>query len=111
MKTEMEKCLAGEWYDCHDRFFMDLKSKAHHLLMKYNSLPYVENPLKVAPLIQSNLTPVKFFHSFILFILVFFVFFLSVMPGSTLNFVYKYNDYFLLLHFRSDSPKSSMRMA
>ena len=71
----------------------------------------VENPLKVAPLIQSNLTPVKFFHSFILFILVFFVFFLSVMPGSTLNFVYKYNDYFLLLHFRSDSPKSSMRMA
>lgn len=39
MKTEMEKCLAGEWYDCHDPFFMDLKSKAHHLLMKYNSLP------------------------------------------------------------------------
>ena len=54
----------------------------------------MENPLKVAPLIQSNLTPVKFFHSSILFILVFFVFFLSVMPGSTLNFVYKYNDSF-----------------
>lgn len=71
----------------------------------------VENPLKVAPLIQSNLTPVKFFHSFILFILVFFVFFLSVMPGSTLNFVYKYNDSFLLLHLRSDSPKSSIRIA
>ena len=71
----------------------------------------VENPLKVAPLIHSNLPPVKFFHSSILFILVFFVFFLSVMPGSTLNFVYKYNDSFLLLHFRSDSPKSSMRMA
>ena len=72
---------------------------------------FVENPLKVAPLIQSNLTPVKFFHSFILFILVFFVFFLSVMPGSTLNFVYKYNDSFLLLHLRSDSPKSSIRIA
>ena len=71
----------------------------------------MENPLKVAPLIQSNLTPVKFFHSFILFILVFFVFFLSVMPGSTLNFVYKYNDSFLLLHLRSDSPKSSIRIA
>ena len=71
----------------------------------------LENPLKVVPLIHSNLTPVKFSHSPILFILVFFVFFLSVMPGSTLNFVYKYNDYFLLLHFRSDSPKSSMRMA
>lgn len=72
---------------------------------------FLENPLKVAPLIQSNLTPVKFFHSFILFILVFFVFFLSVMPGSTLNFVYKYNDSFLLLHLRSDSPKSSIRIA
>ena len=71
----------------------------------------MENPLKVAPLIHSNLTPVKFFHSPILFILVFFVFFLSVMPGFTLNFVYKYNDSFLLLHFRSDSPKSSMRIA
>lgn len=76
----------------------------------------MENPLKVAPLIQSNLTPVKFFHSSILFILVFFVFFLSVMPGSTLNFVYKYfvykyNDSFLLLHLRSDSPKSSIRIA
>ena len=71
----------------------------------------MENPLKVVPLIHSNLTPVKFFHSPLLFILVFFVFFLSVMPGSTLNFVYKYNDSFLLLHFRSDSPKSSMRMA
>lgn len=53
----------------------------------------------------------KIFPFSLLFILVFFVFFLSVMPGSTLNFVYKYNDYFLLLHFRSDSPKSSMRMA
>lgn len=77
----------------------------------YELLGKMENPLKVAPLIQSNLTPVKFFHSFILFILVFFVFFLSVMPGSTLNFVYKYNDSFLLLHLRSDSPKSSIRIA
>ena len=78
---------------------------------KFNYGREVENPLKVAPLIQSNLTPVKFFHSSILFILVFFVFFLSVMPGSTLNFVYKYNDSFLLLHLRSDSPKSSIRIA
>ena len=48
MKTEMEKCLAGEWYDCHDPFFMDLKSKAHHLLMKYNSLPYEQKTEKFA---------------------------------------------------------------
>ena len=24
MKTEMEKCLAGEWYDCHNQVFLDL---------------------------------------------------------------------------------------
>lgn len=71
----------------------------------------VENPLKLVPLIHSNLPPVKFFHSSILIILVFFLFFLSVIPCSTLNFVYKYNDSFLLLHLRSDSPKSSMRIA
>lgn len=85
-----------------------------HIIKHDRNLGYganLENPLKVAPLIQSNLTPVKFFHSFILFILIFFVFFLSVMPGSTLNFVYKYNDSFLLLHLRSDSPKSSIRIA
>lgn len=40
MKTEMEKCLAGEWYDCHDKVFLELKSKTNNLLMKYNSLPY-----------------------------------------------------------------------
>ena len=48
MKTEMEKCLAGEWYDCHDPSFMNLKSKAHHLLMKYNSLPYEQKTEKHA---------------------------------------------------------------
>ena len=40
MKTEMEKCLTGEWYDCHNQVFLDLKSKTHKLMMKYNSLPY-----------------------------------------------------------------------
>lgn len=40
MKTEMEKCLAGEWYDCHHPVFLDLKSRTHKLLMRYNSLPY-----------------------------------------------------------------------
>ena len=93
----------------------EINEQYTNLLKTDNSLTLwdciLENPLKVAPLIQSNLTPVKFFHSFILFILIFFVFFLSVMPGSTLNFVYKYNDSFLLLHLRSDSPKSSIRIA
>lgn len=40
MKTELEKCLAGEWYNCHDSVFLEFKEKAHCLLMKYNSLPY-----------------------------------------------------------------------
>lgn len=24
METEMEKCLAGEWYDCHNPVFLDM---------------------------------------------------------------------------------------
>lgn len=40
MKTEMEKCLAGEWYDCHAPVFLELKGKTHRLLMRYNSLSY-----------------------------------------------------------------------
>ena len=38
--TELEKCMAGEWYDCHDKVFLEFKSKAHRLLMQYNALPY-----------------------------------------------------------------------
>ena len=26
MKTELEKCLAGEWYDCHVPVFPELKT-------------------------------------------------------------------------------------
>ena len=40
MKTELEKCLAGEWYDCHVPVFPELKRKTNCLLMKYNFLPY-----------------------------------------------------------------------
>ena len=39
MKTELEKCMAGEWYDCHDKVFLEFKSKTHRLLMKYTD-PY-----------------------------------------------------------------------
>lgn len=42
MKTELEKCLAGENYDCHDEIFLKLKSKARLLIGKYNNLPYEE---------------------------------------------------------------------
>lgn len=40
MKTEMEKCLDGEHYDCHDEVFLALKSKADRLLRVYNALSY-----------------------------------------------------------------------
>lgn len=40
MKTEYEKCMSGEWYDCHDEVFIKMKGKTRDLLAKYNSLPY-----------------------------------------------------------------------
>ena len=27
MKTELDKCMAGEWYDCHDPIFITQKGK------------------------------------------------------------------------------------
>lgn len=38
--TELEKCMAGEWYDCHAPVFLDFKNKAQRLLLQYNALPY-----------------------------------------------------------------------
>lgn len=40
MKNELEKCLAGEWYDCHDPVFLEFKKRARELVKEYNSLPY-----------------------------------------------------------------------
>lgn len=68
MKTEMEKCLAGEWYDCHDKVFLELKSKTVDLLMKYNSLPYnnkVEKYQILKEMFGSIGTKVSVGHSFI----------------------------------------------
>lgn len=44
MKTELEKCMDGEWYDCHDPIFIEFKSKARDFLTEYNSLPYEDKP-------------------------------------------------------------------
>ena len=44
--TELEKCLAGEYYNCHDKIFLDFKSHARTLLQKYNALAYEEMELK-----------------------------------------------------------------
>ena len=40
MKTELEKCMDGEWYDCHDEIFIQFKTNARRLIEKYNLLPY-----------------------------------------------------------------------
>ena len=40
MKTELEKCMAGEWYDCHAPVFLEFKARAQELLMQYNALSY-----------------------------------------------------------------------
>jgi acetyltransferase-like isoleucine patch superfamily enzyme len=38
--TEIEKCMNGEWYDCHDPVFIEFKANARRLLARYNSLSY-----------------------------------------------------------------------
>lgn len=68
MNTEMEKCLAGEWYDCHDPVFLELKAKTQCLLMKYNSLPYEQKEEKqtiLKKMLGSIGTKVSVGHSFL----------------------------------------------
>lgn len=40
METELEKCLAGVCYDCHDEVFLEFKDKTRELLYHYNALSY-----------------------------------------------------------------------
>lgn len=42
MKTEYEKCMAGEFYDCHSPEFIERKTKAAKWMARYNSVPYEE---------------------------------------------------------------------
>lgn len=46
--TELEKCMAGELYDCHAKIFLEFKQTARELLAKYNSLPYDQKKEKSA---------------------------------------------------------------
>lgn len=46
MKTELEKCMAGENYNCHDEIFLGFKKTARRLLSKYNSLSYEDKEEK-----------------------------------------------------------------
>lgn len=45
--TELEKCLAGECYHCHDNIFLEFKSRARALLQTYNALAYGETERKI----------------------------------------------------------------
>ena len=44
--TELEKCLAGEYYDCHDGVFLKMKAKARRLLKEYHALAYEQKEEK-----------------------------------------------------------------
>lgn len=44
--TELEKCLAGEWYDCHAPVFLEFKNRTQRLLLQYNVLPYDQKASK-----------------------------------------------------------------
>lgn len=49
-KSELEKCLAGEVYDCHAAVFLEFKAKTRRLLAEYNRLAYEEKEKKRAVL-------------------------------------------------------------
>lgn len=44
--SELEKCMAGEDYNCHDKIFLDFKSHARKLLQEYNALAYEQKEEK-----------------------------------------------------------------
>ena len=44
--TELEKCMAGEYYNCHDEIFLEFKQTARKLLKKYHELQYEQKQEK-----------------------------------------------------------------
>ncbi|KAA8823992.1 sugar O-acetyltransferase [Bifidobacterium reuteri] len=40
MTNELDQCMAGNIYDCHDPIFLDYKNTTRRLLSEYNRLPY-----------------------------------------------------------------------
>ncbi len=46
--TELEKCMAGEYYDCHNEIFLDFKKRARELLKGYNALAYEQKGEKMS---------------------------------------------------------------
>ncbi len=52
MKNELEKCMAGEYYNCHDEIFLGYKTQARKLLKEYNMLTYEQKEEKADILSQ-----------------------------------------------------------
>lgn len=50
--TELEKCMAGELYDCHHPVFLEYKNRTRKLLAEYNALPYDRKDKKTRLLSQ-----------------------------------------------------------
>lgn len=50
--NELEKCMAGEYYDCHDKIFLEFKARARSLLKEYHALAYEQKEEKTAVLKQ-----------------------------------------------------------
>ena len=50
--NELEKCMAGEWYDCHNAIFLEYKNNARNLLSQYNSFSYNQKKEKTEALKQ-----------------------------------------------------------
>lgn len=44
--TELEKCMAGKYYNCHDKIFLEFKRTSRELLQKYHSLQYEQKKEK-----------------------------------------------------------------
>lgn len=50
--TELEKCMSGEYYNCHDQVFLDMKARARKLLKEYQALQYEQKVKKTELLRQ-----------------------------------------------------------
>ncbi len=48
--NELEKCMAGECYNCHDKIFTSFKASARKLLAEYHALAYEQKEEKTAVL-------------------------------------------------------------
>lgn len=44
--NELEKCMAGEYYDCHDKIFLEFKRVTRKLLKEYHELAYEQKEEK-----------------------------------------------------------------